>query len=80
MSKRLKKGILVKVLVGKDRGKEGLIKVLYPTKQTVVVEGINMAKKHAKPTRDSVGEIRDIELPIHESNVRVVLAEKVNKK
>ncbi|MFC3040912.1 50S ribosomal protein L24 [Virgibacillus xinjiangensis] len=66
----VKKGDKVKVLSGKDRGKEGVILEAYPKKERVLVEGVNMIKKHAKPSQDNPqGGILDIEGPIHVSNV-----------
>lgn len=66
----VKKGDKVKVLSGKDRGKEGVILEVFPKKQRVIVEGVNMVKKHAKPSQDNPqGGILNIEAPIHVSNV-----------
>ncbi|GAB3069619.1 50S ribosomal protein L24 [Virgibacillus ainsalahensis] len=66
----VKKGDKVKVLSGKDRGKEGVILEAYPKKERVLVEGINIVKKHAKPSQDNPqGGILDIEGSIHVSNV-----------
>jgi len=64
------KGDKVKVLSGKDRGKEGTILEAYPKKERVLVEGINMIKKHAKPSQENPqGGILNQEAPIHVSNV-----------
>lgn len=66
----VKKGDKVKVLSGKDRGKEGVILEAYPKKDRVLVEGINMVKKHAKPSQDNPqGGILNQEAAIHVSNV-----------
>jgi len=66
----VKKGDKVKVLSGKDRGKEGVILEAYPKKERVLVEGINMVKKHAKPSQDNPqGGILNKEAAIHVSNV-----------
>lgn len=66
----VKKGDKVKVLSGKDRGKEGTILEAYPKTERVLVEGINMMKKHAKPSQDNQqGGILNQEAPIHVSNV-----------
>ncbi|WP_163971955.1 50S ribosomal protein L24 [Oceanobacillus halotolerans] len=66
----VKKGDKVKVITGKDRGKEGTILEAYPKKERVLVEGINMIKKHAKPSQDNPqGGILNQEAPIHVSNV-----------
>lgn len=66
----VKKGDKVKVLSGKDRGKEGTVLEAYPKANRVLVEGINMIKKHAKPSQDNQqGGILNQEAPIHVSNV-----------
>ena len=66
----VKKGDKVKVLSGKDRGKEGVILEAFPKKDRVLVEGINMVKKHAKPSQDNPqGGILNQEAAIHVSNV-----------
>ena len=69
---KLKKGDQVVVLTGKDKGKKGEILVAIPTESRVVVQGINVAKKHTKPTQLSAGGIEDKELSIHVSNVALV--------
>ena len=68
----LKTGDKVVVIAGKDKGKEGLIKKILKADNKVIVEGINIAKKHVKPTGQSAGSIEEIELPIHASNVMIV--------
>ncbi|WP_010528998.1 50S ribosomal protein L24 [Lentibacillus jeotgali] len=69
----VKKGDKVKVISGKDRGKEGTILEAYPKKERVLVEGINMTKKHAKPSQDNPqGGILNQEAAIHVSNVMLV--------
>jgi len=66
----VKKGDKVKVLSGKDRGKQGTVLEAYPKKQRVLVEGINMVKIHAQPSQDNPqGGILNQEAPIHVSNV-----------
>ncbi|HEX6593726.1 MAG TPA: 50S ribosomal protein L24 [Bacillota bacterium] len=66
----VKKGDKVKVISGKDRGKQGTILEVYPRKDRVLVEGINMTKIHAKPSQENPqGGILNQEAPIHVSNV-----------
>ncbi len=66
----VKKGDKVKVLTGKDKGKEGKILAVFPKKDRVLVEGVNIAKKHQKPSQDNPqGGILEQEAPIHVSNV-----------
>lgn len=68
---KLKKGDRVVVICGKDKGKEGKITKVLDDK--VVVEGINMVKKHLKPKNNNgTGEIVDRESPIHKSNVMII--------
>src|SRR5699024_7370032 len=70
----VKKGDKVKVLSGKDRGKQGTILEANPKKERVLVEGINMIKKHAKPSQDNPQDgILNQEAPIHVSNVMYVV-------
>lgn len=69
----VKKGDKVKVISGKDKNKEGVVLEALPKKDKVVVEGINMVKKHQKPSNAAPqGGIVDQEAPIHVSNVMVV--------
>ena len=70
---KIRKGDKVRVLAGKDRGKEGVVSRAIPTEDKVIVEGVNMAKRHQKPTRATMqGGIIDKAMPIHVSNVAVV--------
>ena len=69
----IKKGDTVKVLSGKDKGKQGVVIRSLPQKQRVVVEKINMMKKAMRPTQQNPqGGISTIEAPIHVSNVMLV--------
>jgi len=74
---KVKVGDNVRILAGKDKGKEGKVIKTLKKDNKVVVEGINMIKKHVKPNRmNEVGSIVDVEAPIHVSNVKVVEAGK----
>lgn len=69
----VKKGDKVKVISGKDKNKEGVVLAAFPKKDKVIVEGVNIMKKHQKPTQAAPqGGIVEIEAPIHVSNVMVV--------
>ena len=73
--KRLKnkKGDRVVVLSGKDAGKEGVVMFAFPAKRTVIVDGVNVAKKHQKPTKATMqGGIIDKEMPIPVDRVAIV--------
>ena len=67
-----KTGDKVVVIAGKDKGKEGLIKKILKADNKVVVEGVNMIKKHIKPTGGNAGSIEEMEAPIHASNVMII--------
>jgi large subunit ribosomal protein L24 len=70
----IKKGDTVQVISGDDKGAKGTVHRVYPKKDQVVVSGINMIKKHQRPTghtRTQVGII-EREAPIHVSNVALV--------
>ena len=72
-SLNVRRGDRVKVITGKDKGKEGKVLRAFPEKQRVVVEGVNKIKKHARPTQQQPqGGIREIEGTIHVSNVMLV--------
>ena len=78
---KVKVGDNVKILAGKDKGKEGRIIKTLRSDNKVVVEGVNVIKKHVKPNRmNEVGSIVEVEAPIHVSNVKKVEAEKAAKK
>jgi large subunit ribosomal protein L24 len=70
---RLKKGDHVVVLKGKDRGKDGIIMRVLPKEGKVIVEGVNVVKKHQKATRATMqAGIIDKDMPIDASNVAIV--------
>ena len=66
----VKKGDKVRVISGKDKGKTGVILAAYPKESRVLVEGVNIVKKHSKPSQaNPQGGILSFEAPIHVSNV-----------
>ena len=70
---KIKKGDRVRVLQGKDRGKVGEVARVLPKEGKVIVDGINVAKKHQKATRSMMqGGIIDKDMPIDVSNVAVL--------
>ena len=70
---KIKKGDRVRVLTGKDRGKEGTVLRALPTEGKLIVEGVNTAKKHQKPTRvNQSGGIVERDMPIPVANVAVI--------
>ena len=72
-SMKIKKGDLVKVIAGKDKDKEGKVIAVNKKDNTLIVEGINMVTKHAKPSMaNQQGGIIHHEAPIHASNVMLL--------
>ncbi|MDO1604547.1 50S ribosomal protein L24 [Lactobacillus sp. YT155] len=77
----VKTGDNVKVISGSDKGKEGKVLKVLPKANKVVVEGVNVAKKHQKPTNDEPnGGVIDAEMPIAVSNVALAKAKKAAAK
>ena len=69
----LRKGDQVKVISGKDRGKESRIARVMPKKGKIIVEGVATAKRHTKPRGQTMqGGIVDKDMPIDASNVMIV--------
>jgi large subunit ribosomal protein L24 len=70
---KLKKGDTVVVIAGKDKGVEGEIVQVFPKTNQVIVNGVNTAKKHSKPSRgNQQGGIIDRDMPVDASNVMLV--------
>ncbi|NPD31211.1 50S ribosomal protein L24 [Eggerthellaceae bacterium zg-1084] len=70
---KIKKGDLVQVIAGKDKGKQGVVLRALPSRNRVVVEKVNMVKKAQRPTQQNPqGGIMSIEAPLHVSNVMLV--------
>jgi large subunit ribosomal protein L24 len=78
-SMKIKKGDLVQVITGKDKGKQGKVIQAMPAENKVLVEGVNRVKKHTKPGPGTAGGIVTVEAPVHVSNVQLVV-EKDGKK
>ncbi|MBU4194481.1 MAG: 50S ribosomal protein L24 [Actinomycetia bacterium] len=72
-SMHIRKGDMVQVLTGKDGGRRGKVLKVDPTSRRLVVEGVNRAKKHMRPSKaNPQGGVVDWELPIGISNVMLV--------
>ena len=70
---KIKKGDTVRILAGKDRGREGEVTRALPSEEKVIVEGVNIAKRHQKPTSATMqGGIIDKAMPLHVSNVALI--------
>ncbi|MGV0005483.1 MAG: 50S ribosomal protein L24 [Candidatus Porifericomitaceae bacterium WSBS_2022_MAG_OTU9] len=72
--RKLRKGDEVMILAGKDRGRTGKILRVATMRERVVVEGVNMVRKHVKPnpSANKPGGIEDQERPLHVSNVALL--------
>jgi len=69
---KIKKNDDVIVISGRDKGKKGSVLLVLPKKDRVVVQGVNMVKRHTRPTAAQSGGIVEKELPIHVSNIALV--------
>ena len=73
MAAKIKKGDRVVVLAGKDKGRQGQVLRVAPKEGRLVVSGINMIKRHTRPSQgDPQGGIKNREAPMHVSNVAIV--------
>lgn len=66
---KIRKGDKVQVVTGRDKGKQGEVTKVLPSEHKVVVSGVNVAKRHTRPTQFAAGGIIEKELPIDISNV-----------
>ncbi len=66
---KIKKGDTVIVIAGRDKGKKGEVLKVMPKENRAIVKGVNMVKRHQKPTANSAGGIITKEAPIHISNL-----------
>ena len=69
---KIKKGDKVVVITGRDKGKTGEVKQVMPAENRVLVDGVNMVKRHTKPSAGNAGGIVEKEASIHVSNVAYV--------
>ena len=70
---KLKRGDTVRVITGKDKGKEGVVERVLPNDDKVIVTGVNTAARHQRARRaNEQGGIIDRDMPIHVSNVMLV--------
>ena len=76
----IKKGLKVKILVGKDKKKEGEVIEIDRSKNRAKVKEINMVKKHIKTTKEKKGGIVSKESFIHLSNLKLIIEKTKNKK
>ncbi|MFP4527557.1 MAG: 50S ribosomal protein L24 [Candidatus Kapaibacterium sp.] len=77
MKLKIKKGDIVEVITGDDKGATGRVLETYPKEQRILVEGVNIHKRHTRPSpQNQKGGIVDKELPMHYSNVMIVDSDK----
>ena len=69
---KIKKGDRVRVIAGKDRGREGEVLKVLPSEDRVIVSDVMMVRRHNKPSQRSAGGIDSKEAPIHISNVALI--------
>ena len=73
---KIKVGDNVRVITGSNKGKEGKVLKVFKKENRVLIDGVNVVKKHVKPNRENeTGGILEVEAPIHISNVKVVSKE-----
>ena len=77
---KIRKGDMVKIISGNDKGKSGRVIKVFPNKDRIIVEGINVVKKHSRPSQENPqGAILEKEMSIHISNAMYVNGEKASK-
>jgi large subunit ribosomal protein L24 len=72
MGLKIRRGDTVVVISGKEKGERGEVKQVLPRENRVVVEGINVRTRHARPTQNNQQGLYTFEAPIHVSNVMLV--------
>ena len=72
MSSKIKKGDNVMVVTGKDKGKTGEVLSVLPAKERLLVRGVNIVKRHTKPSQTAPGGIVERESTVHVSNVALI--------
>jgi len=72
MGLRIKRGDTVVVISGKEKGKRGEVERVEPKKERVVVSGVNVRTRHARPSQQNQEGLFTFEAPIHVSNVMIV--------
>lgn len=70
----VRKGDTVMVITGKDKNKTGKVLKIVPKKDGIIVEGLNLVKRHSKARGNEPGGIVEKELPVHLSNVQIFCA------
>ena len=77
---KIKKGDMVQIISGNDKGKSGRVIKVFTDKDRIVVEGVNVVKKHSRPSQENPqGAILEKEMPIHISNAMYLNGDKTGK-
>ncbi len=77
MKLKISKGDVVQVISGNHRGDTGRVLEVYPSKMQILIEGVNIRKRHTKPSQQNQkGGIIEKELPVHYSNVMILDSDK----
>ena len=77
---KIQKGDMVKIISGNDRGKSGRVIKVFPDRDRIIVEGINVVKKHSRPSEENPqGAILEKEMSIHISNAMYLNGDKASK-
>ena len=77
MKLKIKKGDIVQIIAGNDKGETGRVLRVYPQDLKILVEGVNVRKRHTRPNQNNQkGGILSKEMPIHYSNVQIVDSDK----
>ena len=71
MAAKIKKGDKVVVLTGRNKGQTGTVSRVLVDEDRVIISGVNMVKRHQRPTQMNAGGIEEKEAPIHVSNVAI---------
>lgn len=76
----IKKDDIVKIITGKDKGKSGRVIKVFPSRDRLIVEGLNLVRKHQRPSQENQqGGIIDKEASIHRSNVMLLRNNKATR-
>ena len=77
---KIYKGDMVQIISGNDKGKSGRVIKVFPDKDKIIVEGVNVVKKHSRPSQENPqGAILEKEMPIHISNAMYLNGDKTGK-
>jgi len=77
---KIKKGDNVQIISGNDVGKSGRVIKVFPSANKIIVEGLNMVKKHARPTQENPqGAILEKEMSVHISNAMYLNGDKIGR-